>query len=220
MRRSLKLRSRPATQPSPMPGAASRGKTPTCNVPVAPPIRGAARGRTDAGASESSQGWPDLRRGADHFKRYRELLPNLIVEQQADILANLLEAREYAMDAGSAEEKHAWFGKYKGRINNHLSAAGIDMKQAEQDLAAREKRPLRLHSDYCLSQRRRRIKASRTVHSLLRRISATLRLCETIHVQLRKTDHDLESIRVRRHRISGGCCRHAMCGRPISEDHQ
>jgi Protein of unknown function (DUF3826) len=72
------------------------------------------------------------------FNRYRELLPDLTVEQQADILANLLEAREYAMDAGTSEEKHAWFGKYKGRINNVLSAAGYNMKQAEQDLAERE----------------------------------------------------------------------------------
>lgn len=73
------------------------------------------------------------------FRRYRELLPDLTVEQQAEILANLLEAREYAMDAGSSEEKHAWFGKYKGRINNFISAAGIDMKQAEENLAKREK---------------------------------------------------------------------------------
>ena len=73
------------------------------------------------------------------FKRYGELLPQLTVEQQANVLANLLEAREYAMDAGSSEEKHAWFGKYKGRINNYLSAAGYDMKQAEKDLAEREK---------------------------------------------------------------------------------
>jgi hypothetical protein len=73
------------------------------------------------------------------FRRYRELLPDLTVEQQANILANLLEAREYAIDAGSSEEKHAWFGKYKGRINNYLSAAGYNMKQAEQDLADRDK---------------------------------------------------------------------------------
>jgi len=73
------------------------------------------------------------------FRRYRELLPQLSVEQQAEILANLLEAREYAMDAGSSDEKHAWFGKYKGRINNYLSAAGYNMKQAEQELAEREK---------------------------------------------------------------------------------
>jgi hypothetical protein len=73
------------------------------------------------------------------YRRYRELLPDLSVEEQATILANLLEAREYAMDAGSSDEKHAWFGKYKGRINNYLSAAGYNMKQAEQDLAEREK---------------------------------------------------------------------------------
>ncbi|MGD9637169.1 MAG: DUF3826 domain-containing protein [Pirellulales bacterium] len=73
------------------------------------------------------------------YRRYHELLPDLTVEQQAEILANLLEAREYAMDAGSSEDKHAWFGKYKGRINNYLSAAGYNMKQAEQDLAEREK---------------------------------------------------------------------------------
>jgi hypothetical protein len=73
------------------------------------------------------------------YERYCELLPELAVEQQAEILANLLEAREYAMDAGSSEEKHAWFGKYKGRINNYLSAAGYNMKQAEKDWAARQK---------------------------------------------------------------------------------
>lgn len=72
------------------------------------------------------------------FRRYRELLPQLTVEQQAEILTNLLEAREYAMDAGSSDEKHAWFGKYKGRINNYLSAAGYNLKQAEQELAERE----------------------------------------------------------------------------------
>jgi hypothetical protein len=73
------------------------------------------------------------------YKRYRELLPDLTVEQQAAILAMLLEAREYAMDAGSSEEKHAVFGKYKGRINNYISAAGYNMKQAEKDWAERQK---------------------------------------------------------------------------------
>jgi hypothetical protein len=73
------------------------------------------------------------------FKRYCELLHDLTVEQRAVLLAHLLEAREYAMDAGSSDEKHAWFGKYKGRINNFISAAGYNMKQAEKDLAEREK---------------------------------------------------------------------------------
>ena len=43
------------------------------------------------------------------------------------------------MDAGSSDEKHGWFGKYKGRINNRLSADGIDLKKAERDLADRER---------------------------------------------------------------------------------
>jgi hypothetical protein len=33
------------------------------------------------------------------------------------------------MDAESSEKKHAWFGKYKGKINNYLSAEGYDMKK-------------------------------------------------------------------------------------------
>ena len=73
------------------------------------------------------------------YKRYLELFPNLKDEQKREILANLVEAREYAMDAGSSEEKHAVFGKYKGRINNYLSKAGYDMKQAEKNLAEKQK---------------------------------------------------------------------------------
>ena len=71
------------------------------------------------------------------YDRYLELLPSLTDEQRATILAHLLEARECAMDAGSADEKHAIFGKYKGRVNNFLSQAGYDMKQAEKDWATR-----------------------------------------------------------------------------------
>jgi hypothetical protein len=73
------------------------------------------------------------------YKRYLELLPTLSDEQQREVLANLIEAREYAMDAGSSEEKHAIFGKFKGRINNYLSAQGFDLKAAEKELAARQK---------------------------------------------------------------------------------
>lgn len=73
------------------------------------------------------------------FKVYQEMLPDLNAEQRIQILAWLTEAREHAMDAGSSKEKHAWFGKYKGRINNYLSKAGYDMKQAERDMFARKK---------------------------------------------------------------------------------
>lgn len=73
------------------------------------------------------------------FRVYQEMLPDLSAEQRRQLHAWLVEAREHAMDAGSSEEKHAWFGKYKGRINNYLSAAGIDMKQAERAMMERRK---------------------------------------------------------------------------------
>jgi Spy/CpxP family protein refolding chaperone len=68
---------------------------------------------------------------------YEDMLPNLTAEQKAQMLAWLTEAREHAIDASTSEEKHKWFGKYKGRINNYLSAAGIDMNQAGKDWQAR-----------------------------------------------------------------------------------
>jgi len=49
----------------------------------------------------------------------------------------LLEAREHAMDAESSDKKHAWFGKYKGRINNYLSSEGYDLKKAGEDWTKR-----------------------------------------------------------------------------------
>lgn len=73
------------------------------------------------------------------YNRYLELLPQLSDEQKREILAHLIEAREYAMDGGSSEEKHAIFGKYKGRINNYLSAQGFDLKAAERELAAQDR---------------------------------------------------------------------------------
>jgi hypothetical protein len=73
------------------------------------------------------------------FRVYQDMLPNLTAGQREQIRAWLLEAREKAMDEGSADAKHAVFGKYKGRINNFLARAGIDLKQAEKDAAARRR---------------------------------------------------------------------------------
>ena len=67
------------------------------------------------------------------------MLPDLTEAQKTQILAWLTEAREHAMDAESSEKKHAWFGKYKGKINNYLSAQGIDMKKAGQEWEKRIK---------------------------------------------------------------------------------
>lgn len=74
------------------------------------------------------------------YQQYLKLHPKMTAEQQRTIHALLLEAREHAMDAGSSEEKHGLFGKYKGRINNYLSAEGYDAKQAERDLKTRQEK--------------------------------------------------------------------------------
>ncbi|GAB3996883.1 DUF3826 domain-containing protein [Spirosoma daeguense] len=71
------------------------------------------------------------------YKGYQQMLPDLTDEQKKQILAWLTEARERAMDEGTSDKKHAMFGKYKGRINNYLSAAGIDMKKASKEWEAR-----------------------------------------------------------------------------------
>lgn len=73
------------------------------------------------------------------FTGYLEMIPGLTEGQKKQIMAYLLEAREHAMDAGSSEEKHAWFGKYKGKINNYLSAAGYDLKKAGEEWQRRRK---------------------------------------------------------------------------------
>ncbi|MFC0775246.1 DUF3826 domain-containing protein [Terrimonas alba] len=63
------------------------------------------------------------------WKAYQDMLPNLTAEQKEKMYGWLVEARELAMDEGSSEKKHGVFGKYKGRINNYLSAAGYNMKK-------------------------------------------------------------------------------------------
>jgi hypothetical protein len=64
---------------------------------------------------------------------YLDMLRNLTESQKKMIYDNLVEAREHAMDAGSSKEKHGWFGKYKGRINNVLSAEGYDLNKESAD---------------------------------------------------------------------------------------
>ncbi len=66
------------------------------------------------------------------YYAFQDMLPNLTEEQKDFIYKNLVEAREHAMDAGSSDEKHAWFGKYKGRINNYLSSQGYDLNKESE----------------------------------------------------------------------------------------
>jgi len=65
---------------------------------------------------------------------YLRMYPDLTDEQRKQIMVWLVEARELAMDGSTSDEKHAVFGKYKGRINNYLSQAGYDAKKGEQNL--------------------------------------------------------------------------------------
>lgn len=67
------------------------------------------------------------------YDGYLAMLPDLTKEQKDQILAYLVEARDYAMTGGSSEDKHRWFGKYKGKINNYLSDAGYDLDEAGKE---------------------------------------------------------------------------------------
>ena len=73
------------------------------------------------------------------YKAYGEMILTLNEQQKKQILTYLLEARELAMDAESSNKKHEWFGKYKGRINNYLSAAGYNMKKEGEEWQKRIK---------------------------------------------------------------------------------
>jgi hypothetical protein len=71
------------------------------------------------------------------FKAFNEMIPNLKDEEKAEIMKQLTEARELAMDRGSSGEKHAVFGKYKGRINIYLSKQGYDLKALSKEFNAK-----------------------------------------------------------------------------------
>lgn len=68
------------------------------------------------------------------YNTYLKMYPDLTDEQKKQIMAWLVEAREIAMDGSTSDEKHAVFGKYKGKINNYLSKAGYDARKGEQNL--------------------------------------------------------------------------------------
>jgi len=67
------------------------------------------------------------------YTAYQDMIPALTEEQKKKIYNWLLEARELAMDGESSDKKHAIFGKYKGRINNYLSAAGYDLTKEREE---------------------------------------------------------------------------------------
>jgi hypothetical protein len=73
------------------------------------------------------------------YKAYQDMIPSLKPDEKEQILTWLTEARELAMDQGSSDKKHQVFGKYKGRINNYLSARGYDLQKERSAWAERSK---------------------------------------------------------------------------------
>ena len=73
------------------------------------------------------------------YKATLEMIPSLKEDEKLQIRIWLLEAREHAIDASSSDSKHGWFGKYKGRINNYLSARGYDLTKERAAWAERIK---------------------------------------------------------------------------------
>lgn len=59
------------------------------------------------------------------FTGYLNEYPDLSDPHKQRVLELLKEAREEAMDGGSSDEKSAIFNRYKGKINNYLSAQGV-----------------------------------------------------------------------------------------------
>ena len=73
------------------------------------------------------------------YNAYGEIFHGLTEEQKAFILNKLKTAREEAIDAGSKDEKAAFFKKYKDQIEAYLTAQGYDVKQSYRDFVAKQK---------------------------------------------------------------------------------
>ncbi len=67
------------------------------------------------------------------YAAFQDMILDLKPEEKEQIHIWLLEAREHAIDGGSSKEKHGWFGKYKGRINNYLSKQGYDLNKISEE---------------------------------------------------------------------------------------
>lgn len=73
------------------------------------------------------------------YDSHLDMIPSLKKEEKAQIYAWLKEAREFALDAENSDRKHAFFGKYKGRINNYLAKRGYDLKKEREEWYKRVK---------------------------------------------------------------------------------
>ena len=72
------------------------------------------------------------------FDAYCAIVPDLTDADKTEILTVLRQAREEAMDGGSAGEKSDVFQKYKDRINDYLNAHGHDVAKAYKNWEAKQ----------------------------------------------------------------------------------
>jgi hypothetical protein len=72
------------------------------------------------------------------FAAYCDIIGNLTDSEKAMILKVLKEAREEAINAGSAPDKHQVFERYKERINAQLESNGHDVDKAFSDWEAKQ----------------------------------------------------------------------------------
>ncbi len=72
------------------------------------------------------------------YEAYNDIVPNLTEQDKTQIMELLKQAREEAIDGGSAKEKSDIFQKYKDRINTYLDANGHDVAKAYRDWNAKQ----------------------------------------------------------------------------------
>ncbi len=75
------------------------------------------------------------------YTGYLNEYPNLSEPNKQRVLELLKEAREEAMDGGSSDEKSAIFNRYKGKINNYLSAQGVSSAKKKKASPAQTNAP-------------------------------------------------------------------------------
>ena len=80
------------------------------------------------------------------YKAYLEMIPSLKDVEKQQIMIWLKEARELAIDAESSNKKHETFKKFKGRINNYLSARGYDIQKEREAWGERSKKKLKIEN--------------------------------------------------------------------------
>lgn len=72
------------------------------------------------------------------YNDFLDLIPDLTDAEKNRVHHWLIEAREFSMDFETPRKMRQMFTKYRGRINNYLSARGYDLRKATEEQKARK----------------------------------------------------------------------------------